>query len=274
MIKDFQKIEFLKSLYSDKDLISFRGNFLKNNSNRKFSLRSFIIKLLPMLKDKKILDIGCGDGSFLNKLHTVYPQNKYFGLDVVDNAKCHKLKFLDYKIYDGKSRVYYTEKFDVIFCMHTVYHIEDLFTFFTTMKDYLKPHGIIIITTKSKLTFPKIESIFLKIVGKLDLKKYLKISKHREESKFCLENGLNRLKKHFARRSFSINEYVLETQVFVNDKKDLLKYVFSTNRYNILKDTLNKKIVEKYTKLWFEEIDKDQIFIDKYTEAVYLIKKL
>ena len=162
----------------------------------------------------------------------------------------------------------------MIFCMHTAYHIEDLSAFFTTIKGYLKPNGVIIITTKSKLTFPKIESIFLKIVGKLNLKKYLKIGKHREESKFCFENGLNILKKHFTRRAFSINEYFLENQVFVNDKKDLLKYIFSTNRYNILKYDLNKKIIEKYIKLWLEEIDKEQIFIDKYMEVVYLIKKL
>jgi len=273
MMKDFQNVEFLRSLYSDKNLISFRGDFLKKNSNRKFSLRDFVIKITPDLNNKKILDVGCGNGSFLNKLHTAYLKNKYFGLDIVENVKCRKLKFINYKIYDGESSIDYEEKFDVIFSMHTLYHVRNLNIFFKRLKSYLKPNGVIIITTKSKFTFPKIESIFLNIVDKLHLKRHIKISRYREESKFCLENALKILKKYFTERSFIIDEYVLETQIFVDDKNDLLKYIFSTNRYNLFQNGLNEKTVDKYIDLWKKEID-GKIFIDKYIEAVYLIRKI
>ena len=83
MTKNFQNKDFLKFLYKDSDLISFRGNFLKKYSNRKYSLRTFIVKLLITFKNKSILDVGCGDCSFLEKLNTMYPQNKYFGLDII-----------------------------------------------------------------------------------------------------------------------------------------------------------------------------------------------
>ena len=273
MINEFQNTEFLKSLYGDKDLISFRGEFMKKYSDRKFSLRSFIIKFLSQLKDKAILDIGCGNGSFLDKLNTEYPNNRYFGLDIAENIKCKDLKFLDYRIYDGKSFPDYQEKFDVIFCMHTMYHVEDFNSFFVKIKNYIKPNGIIVITTKSKFTFPKIESIFMKIVDNLNLKIHININKFREESRFCLENGLKILKKYFAKKSFIIDEHVIETKIIVDNKKDLLKYIFSTNRYNFERKDIGKTLVDKYLDFWKKEIDRE-IFIDNYIEVVYLIKNV
>src|SRR5882724_4907027 len=137
MKNHFQDKKFLETLYGSKDLIGFRGNFLKEYSNRKYSLRSFVVKILPEINHKKILDIGCGNDSFLEKLKTEYPTNNYFGLDIVENRKCYDLGFINYKIYDGKNFPEYSDKFEVIFCMHTLYHVEDFKPFFAKIKEYL-----------------------------------------------------------------------------------------------------------------------------------------
>ncbi len=269
MTKNFQNKDFLKFLYKDSDLISFRGNFLKKYSNRKYSLRTFIVQLLPTFKNKSILDVGCGDCSFLEKLNTMYPQNKYFGLDITNNQKCVDQKFIDYQVYSGIEFPKYQKKFDTIFCMHMLYHVSDFDIFFNQIKNNLKKNGTFIITTKSKFTLPGIESSFKNIANQINYK----FSNQRDEASFCLENAPAILKKHFSEKQFSIEEYVLENQLIIDNQKDLLKYIFSTARYNIDKK-VNKKIMDKYLKLWQKKISKPKIFIDKYIEVVYFIKRI
>jgi len=267
MISNFQNKDFLKLLYKDSNLISFRGSFLKKYSNRKYSLRTFIIKLLPALKNKNILDIGCGDCSFLKKLTTMYPNNKYFGLDIVNNQKCVNQKSIEYQIYSGSELPRYQKKFDIIFCMHMLYHISDFDNFFNQIKNNLKKNGFFVITTKSKFTLPNIESLFKNITDQINFK----FSNQRDEANFCLENAPEILKKYFPEKQFIIEEYILENQLIVDNKKDLLRYIFSTARYNIDRK-INKKIMKKYLILWREKISKSKIFIDKYSEVVYFIK--
>lgn len=274
MKNHFQDKKVLESLYGSKDSIALRGNFLKEYSNRKYSLRSFVIKLLPKINHKKILDIGCGDCSFLEKLRTKYTNNEYFGLDIVKNKKCCDISLVNYKIYDGKHFPEYSDTFDVIFCMHTLYHIRSFKLFFVKVKEYLSNSGTLIITTKSKFTLPKIENTFLKVVNKIHLKEKSNIPKYRDESTFCLENGPGILKKHFPKKSFKIEEYVLETQIIVDDKQALLEYIFSTDRYNLDNKISDEMLIKEYKELWQKELGNNRFFIDKYIEVVYLIKSI
>jgi len=268
MSNNFQNVNLLKELYKDKDLIGLRGEFLKKYSNRRYSIRSFIVKyLLTDMKGFNIIDIGCGNGSFLNKLHGIYPKNNYYGLDIIENEYCRKFDFLNYKIYDGKDIPKYNIKFDFIFCMNMIYHIDDLKLFFSNVKQILKPKGKIIITTKSKYTFPVIEATFKKIA----LKMKLKTSRFRDENKLCLENGMKKINESFNPKKFNIKEYIMETQIFNDDKKELIKYILSTSRYN--PNFANQKELLRYLNFWEEEI-KDDIFIDKYKEVVFTISKL
>ncbi len=273
MNNQFQDINFLRALYKNKGLIGFRGNSLKKYSNRKYSIRDVILKLLPKLENKNVIDVGCGNCSFLEKVQKIYPNNYYYGLDIATNKRCLRKKYINYKIYDGVALPRYKIKFDVIFCMHTIYHIRDLEIFFNEVKRYLKKKGIFVITTKSKFTLPKVESTFLHVIKKLGLNRKLNLNPYRDESRFCLENGMKILNKYFAKKYFCINEYILETQIIVDDYRDFLKYIFSTHRYN-LSNKLNKDTTMKYRNAWEREIKNQHIFMDKYIEVIYIIKRL
>lgn len=271
-MNSYQNKKFIKLIYEDKNYIKLRGNFLKKYSNRKYSLRSFILKAIPRLFDKKIIDIGCGDGSFLVKIHKEYPDNKYYGIDIVKNDYANKIKFLNYKVYNGEALPDFKGKFDVIICMHMLYHIPNFKKFFKWITSLLNDNGIIIITTKSKYTLPNLESIFCRVIKKLKLTG-LKIKKSHDESHFCMENAPNILRKYLPLKSYVIKSYVLETQLIVNNKNDLIEYFLSTKRYSSIVENEDHDIMNKYIKLLEDKID-DDIFIDKYIEAIYIISKI
>lgn len=273
MNKHFQNPKYLKSIYKDPKLIKFRGEFLKKYSKKKYSTRTLILGLLPGLINKNILDIGCGNCSFITKLHKLYPSNNYYGLDIVKNNRCNKLKYVNFRIYDGKTFPEYKCAFDIILCMHTLYHIANFKNFFSWIKKNLNKKRIIIITTKSKDTLPKIEKIFLKIIEELKLNKKFHISQHRDEERFCMENGIKILKKYFSFKHFNIKRYIITNQISVRNKNELLKYILSTQRYNILKNMKNKNNVRNYISYWKEKISRHKTFMDDNITAVYILNK-
>jgi 2-polyprenyl-6-hydroxyphenyl methylase/3-demethylubiquinone-9 3-methyltransferase len=57
---------------------AFRGMFLNLTS-----LAAHIGRAAPA---QRILEVGCGDGLFAQRLAAVYPQARYLGIDVVDSA--------------------------------------------------------------------------------------------------------------------------------------------------------------------------------------------
>lgn len=153
--------------------------------------------------------------------------------------------------------------------MHTLYHIGNYEKFFNQVISILKRNGLLVITTKSKYTLPKIEALFKKVVAGLNIK----IAKQRDESRFCLENALGILSKFFPKKDFSIEEFVLENQIIVDDPRMLLQYIISTARYNI-GHALNESDKRKYLKAWQREINNQKLFIDKYIETIYFIKNI
>ncbi|MFC1790221.1 class I SAM-dependent methyltransferase [Patescibacteria group bacterium] len=267
---NFQDPKDLKKLYHNRNLINFRGNFLKKYSNRKYSIRDILLKTLPELKNKQILDVGCGNCSFLKKLYSIYLNNSFHALDICENSSCKNLNFLDYGLYDGVNFPKYTQKFDYIFCMHMLYHIKNFKLFFKQLKMILNQQGKILITTKSKFTFPKLESLFLKIIKEMKLTGSVK--KVRDEEHFCLENARKFLLKHFPTNLFSIKSYVLETQIITDNLKDLLQYILSTKRYNLIPN-LKEKTQEVYLEKWKNKLKKYDLFIDKYIEVIYVVSK-
>lgn len=274
MNRDFQNLDTITELYSDQKRVFSRGEFLKRHSNRRFSLRDIVTNLIPNDKQVSLLDIGCGNCSFIKHLQKIYPRNIYYALDVVKNDSCVGLKGIKYQLYDTTKFPDYSINFDVIFCMHVLYHLNDRRKFFNNIKRCLSPKGHIIITTKSKHTFSHLEYIFSHVISQFDLKSTVRPSNERDETRFCLENGKDILAQHFSRTLFLIKEYVIETQVITTAFPDVLQYVLSTRRYNPKTYHLTGADSVRYLRLWTENLSVDEFFIDKYVEVIYVIDRL
>lgn len=264
-MKNFQNINKLKRLYGSTEQIYKRGKFLKDYSNRKYSIRDFILRLISIKDNQSILDIGCGDCSFLIKLINNYPNNNYYAIDIA-KSKSSIPQRIDFKLYDGIKMPFNKHTHDLIFMMNMLYHVKNPQTFLKSVKDISTEKGQIIITTKSKFTFPKIEKHYISILKGFNLSP---ANKYREEEHFCAENGLKIIYSVFDSK-YSIENYKLETQIWVNKMDRLEEYIFSTPRYSLMQ---NKGINSlNYVNAWRKLINKNTIFIDKYIEEVVIIK--
>lgn len=92
---------------------------------RAVAQRKLIERFVP-LRDKRVCDVGCGFGSFLEEIRTV--ASKAFGLDYDDSSidHCHKLG-LDVRKIGSETEIDFTaEPVDVITLSHVVEHLNEL----------------------------------------------------------------------------------------------------------------------------------------------------
>lgn len=105
------------------------------------------VRLLDSLgtEDKKILDIGCGTGDFLEACKN--KQWKISGLEPNENARSLAIKKTETVIHTNIEELIegYHEPFDVISMWHVLEHVADLNEYIGYLKKLLKPNGTLIV---------------------------------------------------------------------------------------------------------------------------------
>jgi SAM-dependent methyltransferase len=118
-----------------------------NNTSNYLIEMDFMIKLLSLKKNEKILDYGCGTGFMVEELNS-NTKAEVFGYDVNDYLLIqNKFRFRDS----------YHFKFDKAYFMHSIAHIENLIISLKYLKDnLLKEGGEIHVITPNKLWLKEI----------------------------------------------------------------------------------------------------------------------
>jgi 2-polyprenyl-3-methyl-5-hydroxy-6-metoxy-1,4-benzoquinol methylase len=144
-------------VYRDKvsNVIFLKKNYLKKNHYEngnprtgKFALKDDLRRynqFKKIIKNKIILDVGCGDGTFLSliknsKFVSGIEINKYLQKKIKKNKK-------KIEIFNNLSSV--NKKFDVITIFHVLEHIEDPISFLTLIKSKMKKNSTLIIEVPS-----------------------------------------------------------------------------------------------------------------------------
>ena len=97
-----------------------------------------------------VLDIGCGDGSFLDSI--THQVNQPMGIDTNAEAiRCAKRKGLDATLtnieeFSKKNK----RKFDTVCCFHVIEHLEHINPFLKGAISCLKPHGTLILSVPNR----------------------------------------------------------------------------------------------------------------------------
>jgi len=106
----------------------------------------YILKYLPKDKKIRILDAGCGNGRYAEKIKNK-GYSKIFGLDLFP-----KLKETNFNYINGSLDKLPFEKnyFDFIYCNSAIYYLDDINKGFSELNRVLKKKGKLIITVPTK----------------------------------------------------------------------------------------------------------------------------
>lgn len=144
----------LKALYSS-GYSCYKRSFIHDVVNLYFtSLRTF--KYREYIKEKDILELGCGMGNFI-AASMRYSPNIAEGVEISKYA-CNFIK-KKYKIHVYNSDIESfksNKKYDTIFLFQVIEHVKDPFKIINKCKSLLKKDGTIIIETPNLNSFDKV----------------------------------------------------------------------------------------------------------------------
>jgi len=111
----------------------------------------------------KAADFGCGDGTFLRLLEKKFPSLNTFGIDVLPEvAEIKKFLRAEIKIADLINSGFPDNFFDLVFCLDTLEHFENLEPPVKEIRRVLKNDGLLILSMPTENFFYKLGRLFLK----------------------------------------------------------------------------------------------------------------
>jgi len=177
------------------------------------SREDYFIDFMKLKGNEKILDIGCGSGTFTRRIAKAYPNIKIIGADISEKViafarketKKRKIKNASF-IVSGINKINVDVQFDVIIVSHLIEHLEKPLDALNEVKKKLRKGGSLFITTPNYTSlWPLAEKVFDKTIAK---------------------EGYSLDEQHISRFNYnSIQEIVKKSRLKVDEIKTL--YIFS-----------------------------------------------
>ncbi len=105
---------------------------------------------------KKVLDVGCASGWFLDKFHGFYPEADLTGVDASDKAISYGKKFykgINLIHADAHKLPFGNKNFDLVLCTEVLDHVAEPLKVLKEIKRVLKPGGIVIVELDDSQNF-------------------------------------------------------------------------------------------------------------------------
>lgn len=242
----------------------------------KFDIYKEIIKNIKLKGSEAVLDIGCGDGSFLIDLQkTTKHYGKLTGIDIspgmIREAKLKtkqnsKYPHISFKVGNLHSISLPDDSIDAIYVLFTLYHAPDKTKAIRELYRVLKKNGLLIIATagkKQKYKLDAFKKLYKSITGKNPPPKIA--------STFNLENGKEQLSNLFKVIDIKVYNGIFKlTQAnpyieSFDGGRDMYVPKPTNQEWNTVKLAVRKKIDK--------EIKSKGYFTDNYCRGYILCKK-
>lgn len=217
--------ESLKNQYQNANNISSRIHLHTLYAQNKQGWFPWIYEHCQMKDQMKVLEIGCGDGSFWTENLPYLPKNIQITLSdksegMLRDAKRRigtEDKRFSYACFDGEDIPYKENQYDLILANHVLFYCEDIKQACDEIKRVLKTNGIFICSTYGNGHMKEISELVTSFDDRITLSNE-KLYEH-----FGKENGTEILSHYFT----NIEWLSYEDALLVSEPAPLISYVLS-----------------------------------------------
>jgi ubiquinone/menaquinone biosynthesis C-methylase UbiE len=194
--------EITKTYEQVHDLLLTRY-IIKNYSTNKYDIRDIALSGTNLSKVKKVLELGCGYGFFIEKLKDkLHESALIIGIDMVENNRepfLHSVASINYKgeFITGRADIISempNESFDLIITSYSLYFFPHLVN---EISRILSPGGAFIAITHSENTLHEAIDIIKHCMKEIGLQILDDTILHKLFYSFSLENGKKHLQQYF-----------------------------------------------------------------------------
>ncbi len=193
----------LRRQYANDKNLKIRQDIHSRYSVPSIQFTDWIINRVEWRGDERVLDVGCGAGSYYDRLRVLQPNTRYVGVDVeagmLDNhAARHAPDGMSVAAADAQHLPFTDGSFDVVMANHMLYHVADVERALSECRRVLKPDGVLIASTNSANTMPEFNALYRRAIMLLSSPgKITSGSTAVPRSAFTLENGAILMARHF-----------------------------------------------------------------------------
>jgi SAM-dependent methyltransferase len=206
---------------------------IRQDTHNKYSIpnRSFaewVLKRAQLRGGERILDVGCGNGIYFDKIQQNELDLDYVGLDLLKSMiQNHPLTQMDGKLLlgDAQEMPFEDDCFDLIMANHMLHHIEDIDKSIAEIRRILKPSGLLVVATNSHNTMPELQVLMRRAIVLLTRTGAAQVRAPQMPSdRFALENGTLFLSNHF----YTVVRHDLPGALVFPDVEPAMAYLEST----------------------------------------------
>lgn len=247
----------LKNQYNNSSNISARINLHNLYSQNKKGWFPWIFERCELKPGMRILELGCGDGTFWvenkkelpNSIHVVLSDLSDGMLRDAKRKIDYENKDFSYQAFDCHDIPFTEESFDLVIANHLLFYCDDIPKVLKEIRRVLKPKGTFISSTYGAAHMKEVSELVSKFDDRIVL------SCHKLYEKFGKENGEDILQPYFSH----ITWYSYEDFLLIPTPESLISYVLSCH------GNQNQYIVDRYTEF--------RLLVQKYTEKGFRITK-
>jgi ubiquinone/menaquinone biosynthesis C-methylase UbiE len=182
---------------------------------------SWALDLARMRGDERVLDVGCGNGTYLWLLGQRHHAGPVFGFDLSPGmlpvGRDHEAML---GVCDAQQLPFPDATMDALLAMHMLYHVPDRSRGLTEMRRVLRPGGVMLVVTNSSHHLHQLNAI---VHGSLRDVAGIEGAGSRAYLKFKCETGEHELREHFD----SVEHHEARSELVVPEVEPVVDYVRS-----------------------------------------------
>lgn len=145
-----------------------------------------IKKMLPDLKDKTILDLGCGAGG-MSRYFIKQGAKKVLAIDISKNmiaeAKKHNSNKIEYQVLSMNKLNQIDEKFDIVFSSLAFHYVKNFQKLMQNISRLLNKNGLLIYSQEHPMLTSTIKNDIFPKYYEVDKKRYYILADYQKETK-------------------------------------------------------------------------------------------
>jgi SAM-dependent methyltransferase len=190
----------------------------------KVNYPEWVIDSMQWRGDERVLDVGCGLGTYYKVLVEKWPEIDYCGVDISEEILRKHPKADATSVADAESLPFPDDSFDVVMANHMLFHVSDIDVAIDEFQRVLKPHGVMLAATNSVGSMAELQVLLRRAILLLSRSGMQVQPPIPPSALFGLENGARRLSRHF----FAVARFDLPSKLVFEEVDPLIRYLEST----------------------------------------------